>query len=323
MADSFLSPGIDPPSPTLSARLRELAAFLAAPGAGRLTEEQRALALGIARRLVADAAVRIDPALDADAMWHNWLTEGLPGADRLAPLCFARAEEHRWREQSAQRAAVAPLVAGTDDVAEDPATVADTAMSAIDRAYLTLRIADRRRFDALGNPCLAPADLGGDVWRALLLDVAAWRLVAAARDPALAARLGEAVRAELARHADAAGIDRAAAAYHELLDAAGALPETAATAIARHDWPTLVGLAAAASHRSYGEMALALLTAEAAALPSLLAPLRIERSALAPLEASLAMLADRAVAAGGTAADDYAALLQARADALSSPGDGG
>ena len=52
MADFFPSPGIDPPSPTLSARLRELADFLAAPAAGRLTEEQRALSLGIARRLV-------------------------------------------------------------------------------------------------------------------------------------------------------------------------------------------------------------------------------------------------------------------------------
>ena len=56
MSESFSSPGIDPPSPTLSARLRELADFLAAPAAGRLTEEQRALSLGIARRLVEDAA---------------------------------------------------------------------------------------------------------------------------------------------------------------------------------------------------------------------------------------------------------------------------
>ena len=57
MADSTPLPGIDPPSPTLSARLRELADYLARPMADRLTEEQRALSLGIARRLVVDAAL--------------------------------------------------------------------------------------------------------------------------------------------------------------------------------------------------------------------------------------------------------------------------
>src|SRR3546814_6451009 len=40
-------------------------------------------------------------------------------------------------------------------------------------ARLALRIADRRRSDALGNPCLAPADLDPDLFRALLLDIAA------------------------------------------------------------------------------------------------------------------------------------------------------
>ena len=42
MVESFPSPGIDPPSPTLSSRLGELAAYLAAPATGRLTDEQRA-----------------------------------------------------------------------------------------------------------------------------------------------------------------------------------------------------------------------------------------------------------------------------------------
>ena len=44
------------------------------------------------------------------------------------------------------------------------------------------------------------------------------------------------------------------------------------------------------------DMALALITAEAAALPVLLAPLRLDSAALAPLEASLAMLPARALA---------------------------
>ena len=47
--------------------------------------------------------------------------------------------------------------------------------------------------------------------------------------------------------------------------------------------------------RSYDDMALALLTAESAALPSLFAPLRLDHIALAPIEASLAMLPARAV----------------------------
>jgi len=70
----------------------------------------------------------------------------------------------------------------------------------------------------------------------------------------------------------------------------------AAGTIARNDWPTLVALAAAAGKRRYADMALALITAEAAALPVLLAPLRLDSAALAPLEASLAMLPARALA---------------------------
>src|SRR3546814_15273982 len=90
MRDSTASPGIDLPSPTLSARLRELADFLAAPAIGRLTEEQRALSLGIARRLTVAVAARFDPAIDVDALWHDWLRGGLPTADRLAAPCFDR-----------------------------------------------------------------------------------------------------------------------------------------------------------------------------------------------------------------------------------------
>jgi len=46
-------------------------------------------------------------------------------------------------------------------------------------------------------------------------------------------------------------------------------------------------------------MAMALLTAESATLPSLLSPLRLDHAAIAPLEASLAMLPARAVADAG------------------------
>lgn len=295
MADSISSSGIDPSSPILSARLRELAGFLAAPTAGRLTEEQRALSLGIARRLATDVAAELDPAIDPALLWRDWLAAGLPAAERLTPLCFARAEEHRWREQSAQRVAVPEPLVGGDDAAQPAAT---SAASDLDRAYLGLQIADRRRFDAYRHPCIALADVPADLLRALLLDIAAWRLAQVATDKKLAAALGDAVRDATDRLATASGIDAAAKRYHDRIVEQGGPAEAAAAAIARHDWAALIALAGAANRRSYADMALALLSAEAAALPILLAPLKLDRTALAPLEASLARLPARAVTGG-------------------------
>lgn len=295
MTDSVSLPGIDP----LSARLRELADYLAAPATGRLTEEQRALALGIARRLIVDVAARLDPGIDAGHLWREWVRGGLPGADRLAAICFARAEEHRWRELSAQRTSPPPIMNETDDPAADTPSVG-APLSGVERAYLALQIADRRRFDALGHPALAIADIDRDVFRCLLLDIAAWRLAEVSSDHARAAALGEAVRIAAEKQDNEAGIAQAGAAYHAILGSA--LSEAAGRAIARHDWPTLIALAAGADCRSYHDMALALLTAEMAALPSLLAPLHLDRTALAPLEASLAMLPSRAVADDGAPA---------------------
>lgn len=309
MADSFSSPGIDLPSPSLSARLRELADYLAAPSAGRLTEEQRALALGIARRLIGEVAVRLDSQIDPAALWSDWLTGGIPGAERLAGACYVRAEEQRWRELSARRGAVPSLLPAKEealDATAEPESLSDTA-----RAYLDLRIADRRRFDALGNPCLAIADLDPELFRALLLDIAAWRLAQVSQDSGRATELGEAARDALDGQPTARGIDAAASAYYESLG--DTLPDEASAVVARHDWPVLIGLAAAASHRAYDAMALALLTAENAALPSLLAPLRLDGTALMQIEASLAALPARAVS-GGMATDDYGGLIKARVD---------
>lgn len=320
MRDFLASSGPDLPSPTLSARLREMADYLAAPTAGRLTDEQRALALGIARRLVTEVAARLDDAIDSTRLWQDWLDGGVPGAERLATPCFTRAEEHRWREQSALRAA-SPLIALSDGAeAEEPGAMpaADEPVTDADRGYLALQIADRRRTDALGSPCIAVADLEPELFRALLLDIAAWRLIDRGKNSTEAARLGDAVRAALARQSGEAGIDAAAAAWHRALDTDGALTDTAVSIVARHDWPALIALAGAAHRRSYGEMALDLLTAETAALPSLLAPLRIDRASLAPLEASLASLPDRAIS-GAEADDDYAALLAARAESFAAP----
>lgn len=296
MAESSSSPGIDLPSPTLSARLRELADYLAAPAAGRLTEEQRALSLGIARRLVADVAARLDSAIDAAALWRDWLAGGVPGPERYVAVCFARAEEHRWREQSAQQGVPFETRPAEAVEAHDADTAADAPLSATDRAYLALQIADRRRFDVLGHPALSVADLDPILFGALLHDIAAWRLAEVSLDQPRAAALGDAVRAALRQQADDRGIDAAGAIYHDLLVERDALPDAAATAISRHDWPALIALAAAAQRRSYDDMALAILTAKIGALPLLLAPLRLDHIALAPLEMSLAMLPARAVA---------------------------
>ena len=297
MADFFPSPGIDPPSPTLSARLRELADFLAAPAAGRLTEEQRALSLGIARRLVEDAARELSADIDVGALWRDWLESGLPTAPRLAAACFARAEEHRWREHSARRIA-APVVVPVDGD-EPPAPQAIDTTPEADRAYLALRIADRRRADGRGSPRIALEDVEPELLRALLLDIAAWRMVQAGKDGQLAAGLGEAVRKVVEYRAAIPGIDVAARQYLAALGEGTAIEGAAASAIDRHDWLALVALAAAASRRSFADMALALTSAEAAALPALLAPLSLDRASLAPLEASLAALPSRTVETRG------------------------
>ena len=282
MSESLPSSGIEWPSPTLSARLRELAGYLAAPMAARLTEEQRALSLGIARRLVADAARAPGDEIDVAMLWRDWLDGGLPTAGRLAAACYARAEEHRWREHSTPRVIAPGELAAAPDVPPK-----------VDRAYLALRIADRRRFDEHGHPRIAPADADPDLLRALLRDMAAWRVAQPGKEGVAAFDPDDFVQRALDRLAAASGIDRAALAYHASLGTASAVAAAATAAIAGHDWPALIALAACEQRRSYADMAFALLGAEPAALPALLAPLRLDRAALAPLEASLAALPSR------------------------------
>lgn len=295
MADSLSSPGIDPPSPTLSARLRELADYLAAPLAGRLTEEQRALSLGIARRLVGDAASALDKSIDVAGLWNDWLDGGLPTASRLSPACFARAEEHRWREYSAMRMVAPPALSESDEEeGAAPPVAVDGAESATaaDRAYLALQIADRRRFDGHGHPRITIADIDTDLLRALLRDIAAWQVMRSGPD-GMSASPDDLVERALDRRVRPESLDRAAADYHAAL-ASAEVAQAAATAIARHDWLALIALAAAGNRSTYSDMALALVSAEPAALPALLAPLRLDRNSLAPIEASLAALPDRA-----------------------------
>src|SRR3546814_4688178 len=94
----------------------------------------------------------------------DWLGGGLPSATRLAGVCFARAGEHRWREQSAQRSSPPPLLSESEAADGEGAAVGET-LSDLDRTYLAVQIADRRRFDALGNPAVAIADLDSDIFR--------------------------------------------------------------------------------------------------------------------------------------------------------------
>ena len=124
-------------------------------------------------------------------------------------------------------------------------------------------------------------------------------MVQAGKDGQLAAGLGEAVRKVVEYRAAIPGIDVAARQYLAALGEGAAIEGAAATAIDRHDWLALVALAAAASRRSFADMALALTSAEAAALPALLAPLSLDRASLAPLEASLAALPSRTVETRG------------------------
>src|SRR3546814_14756495 len=85
--------------------------------------------------MVAYVAARLVPAIDPAALWHDWLGGGLPSATRLAGVCFARAEEPRWRAQSAQRSSPPPLLSESEAAAGAGATGGET-LSAPDRTYL-------------------------------------------------------------------------------------------------------------------------------------------------------------------------------------------
>ena len=113
--------------------------------------------------------------------------------------------------QSARRIAVPVVVPVEGD--EPPAPETPDATPEADRAYLALRIADRRRADGRGSPRIALEDVEPELLRALLLDIAAWRMVQAGKDGELAAGLGEAVRKVVEYRAAIPGIDVAARQY--------------------------------------------------------------------------------------------------------------
>ncbi len=287
-----------------------LAACLARPGAPRLTEEQEALALGMARRLVLALAVPMPLLTPPDQLWARWESDGIPAAGALAPVLLARVEEYRWRRMLPSPVAdvAAPLFAGlraetlpiasvgTDaEVAAIPAVPGDDAAEA---AYLALRIADGARRDALGMPLLPPAELRPALRRTLMLDLAAQDLALAGDGDGRAAELAAAIDAHCTG-APPPSIDTAARRYHAVMAERGQLGTAGGAAIARGDWLALVALLAAAQDSGFAATAAALLAASDDAIVAALARLEIDAGAAAPLLDALAEVPARLGAQGG------------------------
>lgn len=335
MAEPSASFGIAQINPALSARLREVADFLGAPAAGRLTDEQRATVLGIARRLVGDIAEQLGTHIDSHDLWKNWSQHGIPGAERLALLCFSRAEEHRWRQHSLhlanqlQREAspVAEVEEEGDDALAPTPQPGSEQGSPVDLAHLSLLIADRRRLDVFGNPRVPIADLDGLLYQSLLLDIAAAALVQSGNDPAMARKLGADIRQLVAQSPGKDGIDIAAVQYFSVIEAAEGGKDLIASAIRSNDWVSVIAVAAGFHAMRYEAMALRLLSAQVDELRAIFAPLGLDEEDLGPLVASLETVPNRHIATvgqtpGGRFDEVYSSLLQSRSATLSSTKEG-
>lgn len=335
MAEPSASFGIAQINPALSARLREVADFLGAPAAERLTDEQRATMLGIARRLIGDIAGQLGTHIDSQDLWKNWSQHGIPGADRLALLCFSRAEEHRWRQYSLHLAnqlqrESTPMSDGGPEEAGALAAMpepADGQDSPLDLAHLALLIADRRRMDVFGNPRVPIADLDGLLYQSLLLDIAAVALVQSGNDPAMARQLGADIRQLVAKSPGNGGIDTAAARYFSAIQAVEDSKNSIASAIRRNDWVSVIAVASGCHAMRYEAMALRLLSADIDELRSIFAPLGLDDEDLGPLVASLETVPNRHIASqgqpSGAPVDEvYSSLLQSRVATLESTEEG-
>lgn len=282
-------------SPILSARLSELAQFMGAPLAGRLTEEQRSLCLAIARRLVASVARRIDQQIDVAALWKDWLEGGLPHHEALILACFSRAEEHRWRsitEQEVGQGELALFCSPGEPELPMPWPVENEDLR---RAYMDLQLADRRRADPLGYPALAVADVEEDIYRHLLNEIARWRLGQVSRDRNSAAGLGDAVRHAWQQRARETSLDHASQCLVDIVRRAGRVAEEIEVAILRRDWLSFIALTSAAHERPYTDMALFWLSSTVQEREDCLTSVGIAHGGKAALEASITALSSRAV----------------------------
>lgn len=291
-------------APILSARLRDLSLSMQTPLMGRLTDEQRALCMGVVRRSMVRVAAHIDPNIPADLIWEQWLQERIPITDGWAAICFARAEEYRWRARHGLHVACPSTdSAGGGGLNPPPRDSVPRYgdMPDVADAYLQLQLADRGRFDPLGYPALAIADLPDEVYRHLLNEVARWRLRDISRDMRFAADLGQSVRRAWDERGSLISLDDSSRIFYNRVVAAQRLSEEANQAVARQDGLAFIALAAVAQGCSYLMMATTLLTANFDALAAWLAcptALGLRSESLAALEASLADVRGRAAPNG-------------------------
>lgn len=301
-----------------------LAVRLGQPGAVRLTEEQEAMALGIARRLVRMIAGQMPLKTDIASIWARWEATGIPSAQLLAPSIFARVEEYRWR-----RMMTGPLhdplpglfadMAGKRRSAAVPDGIAPESGAAVDAALLALRIADGARSDAFGLPLLLPAELPSAGLRALLFDTGAQDLAQAGDLDSRAPDIAAAVENVLARHRQCA-IDAAARAYTATLEHAGLLVAVTRDAMARHDWLAVIAVAAAKAQLRFADAAAALVAADEDVLRQFFVTLGLASGATAPLLDSIAEIPGRPSASfaesAATDSEDIVMAVAARAESL-------
>lgn len=306
-----------------------LAARLARPDAVRLTEEQEALALGVTRRLVLDLARSLPLLTEAEALWSVWESGGMPSARLIAPAVMARVEEFRWRRAPLAPApdALPPLFASAPGDAA-PVIVDEVEMAKADEekqhvdgpgledVYLALRIADGLRCDAFDRPVLMPAELGPDVLRALLLDIAAQDLAGDDSPADRAGPLATTIDALVAQWSDA-DIDRTAAAFLAVLDADELRADACASALARGDWLAVIAVVAAGSGLGFSRAAAAMSGASDQALAEIFGALGVPVASLPPLLDVMAALPGRApLATSPDQIGSQAAALAARAEML-------
>lgn len=301
-----------------------LAARLGQPGAVRLTEEQEAMSLGVARRLVHMLAAQLPLQTGIDSIWARWESCGLPSAHLLALPILARVEEYRWR-----RMMTGPLhdplpglfadMAGKRRSTAVPAGVDPEAAVAVDAALLALRVADGARSDAFGLPLLLPAELPPPSLRALLFDTGAQDLAQAGDLDSRAPDIAAAVERALASHGQSQ-IDAAAHGYTATLESLDLLIDATTDAIARHDWLAVIAVASAKAQLRFAETAAALVAADELVLLHFFMELGLTAAATAPLLDSIAEIPGRpaAMAAATAVADSENVVMAvaARAEAL-------
>lgn len=298
MQDELASSWLTSAESAWSGHYAALTDRLTRPEGVRLTEEQAALALGIAQRLVLELAAQLPLGMDGAEIWARWESEGLPSGHRLVPPLLARVEEHRWRRQAAILAAEPPVPLfqhgglAPDAVIDIPQEAADP--NAIDAAYLALRIADGARVSAMGQPLLLAAEVPLAVERALLLDLAAEDMAAAGHDNVRAADLAKAIDAISAARC-ASPIESAAQSYHAAATELGLLGDVARVALGRRDWLAVIALLAAELRTGFSQMSSMLLTSDDDRLRVALAMIGVEAADAGPLLDALADVPGRPV----------------------------